>query len=477
MINDHDFFKISKKSNDILDNNNKDIFQSISKLHVIKHHPTYFSDLTGKKNKFYFLKKIINYSMYLLNENKIFYYKSIKETDCVIISNLFGKSVDKKETDLYFGNLKQLLINNKISVCKIYRNLSDKTSKSLFKSNEFDNDIILSKKFYFNKELKYLFKIFESIVKLKIFGKYKFIKQNFKLSDFFSIPHNLRLRDQICELILKIKPKIIIFTFEGHSWERLLIYKLKKISPNTIIAGYQFTSLIKNQNSIYRKINQKFSPDFIFTTGKISENIIKKRISDIKVETIGSAKKLVTDENKIELIKFKKQSILFVPEGLDYEIFKMLNFCIKSAKKFPNINFIFRFHPLINAKNFIEEHSLKDKVVNLKNIIISKKNLAEDLSISNFIVFRGSSIVFNAVLNNKIPLYLNIDEINCNPLYEVFPEKLTINNSDIFQNLEQFNLNENEKLSMKDYCKNYFEEFDINKIKKIINERKKQINT
>ena len=48
MINDHDFFKISKKYNDILDNNNTDIFQSISKLHVIKHHSAYFSKFKSK---------------------------------------------------------------------------------------------------------------------------------------------------------------------------------------------------------------------------------------------------------------------------------------------------------------------------------------------------------------------------------------------------------------------------------------------
>ena len=49
MIADHGFFDISKNSNEILDKNENDIYQSISKLHVIKHHPTYFSDLTRKK--------------------------------------------------------------------------------------------------------------------------------------------------------------------------------------------------------------------------------------------------------------------------------------------------------------------------------------------------------------------------------------------------------------------------------------------
>ena len=472
MISDSVFLNISKNSNDILDENENDIYQSLSKLHVIKHHSTYFSNIDGKKKQTFSLKKIINYFKYFFYEDRIFYYQNLKKTDCVIISNIFGNSIDKKENDLYFGNLKQLLINENISVSKIYRNLGEKTSKYLFKNNNFDNDILLSKKFYFNKELKYLFKIFESILKLKIFGKYKFIRQNFKLSDFFSIPNNLRLRDQVCELILKIKPKIIIFTFEGHAWERLLIYKLKKISPKTIIAGYQFTSLIKYQNSIYRKVNQKFNPDFVLTTGKISEAIIKRRIVNTKVKTIGSPKKFIINENKTELNKYENQNILFVPEGLDYEIFQMLNFCIKSAEQFTNINFIFRFHPLINAKNFIREYSFEKKLINLKNIILSKKSLKEDLSISNFIIFRGSSIVFNAVLNNIIPLYLNIDEINCNPLYEVFPKKLIINNSDIFKNLNQFDLKNNEKLSMIDYCKNYFEEFDVNEIKEIIKNKK-----
>ena len=130
---------------------------------------------------------------------------------------------------------------------------------------------------------------------------------------------------------------------------------------------------------------------------------------------------------------------MFVPEGLDYEIFQMLNFCIKSAEQFTNINFIFRFHPLINAKNFIREYSFEKKLINLK-ISFCQKKFKRGPSISNFIIFRGSSIVFNAVLNNIIPLYLNIDEINCNPLYEVFPKKLIINNSDIFKNLNQFDL-------------------------------------
>ena len=56
MISDSVFLNISKNSNDILDENENDIYQSLSKLHVIKHHSTYFSNIDGKKTNL-FIKK------------------------------------------------------------------------------------------------------------------------------------------------------------------------------------------------------------------------------------------------------------------------------------------------------------------------------------------------------------------------------------------------------------------------------------
>jgi hypothetical protein len=468
MINDHDFFEISKKSNDILDANNEEAFQSISKLHVIKHHSSYFSNLKNKKRNDHTFKKVLNFFKIFFLEKKSIYSKHIKPADCVIISNIASYNRNKKFEDIYFGNLNLLLSNEGISTVKIYRNLTDKASQVLSKSIEFEEDIILSKKSYIFRELIYLIKTIYSFFKLKIFGNYKFIKENFIFSDFLTIPHNLRLRDQICELVSKIKPKIIIFTFEGHSWERILINKLRKISPDTIIAVYQFSGLIKNQNSIYRKVERQFKPDIIFATGEITKKIMQKNLNDIMIEILGSPKHYRLSKNQHKLETINEDNFLFVPEGTEYEIYEMLDFCIIAAEEHPKKKFIFRFHPLINVKSYLTTSSFGEKLKKLKNIIISNQDLNSDILISQYVIFRGSSVVFNALLNNKTPLYLNIDQIDCNPLYAVFPKKLIINKKNIFKNLEQFKLFEEEKLMLKDYCMKYFDELNPKIIKKII---------
>ena len=468
MINDHDFFKISKKSNDILDNNNTDIFQSISKLHVIKHHSAYFSKFKSKKRKFQLFKKILNFVKFFFLERKNYYFKNIRQTDCVIISNILNNSKNKKYEDIYFGDLKHLLSDEDISTVKIYRNFTNKDSQTLSKSHEFKEDIILSKTTYIFKELTYLAKTIYSFFNLKIFSNNEFIKENFNFLDFLTIPNNLRLGDQVCELISTIKPKLIIFTFEGHAWERILISKLKKISPNTIIAGYQFTSLIKNQNSIYRKVKDEFKPDIIFTTGEITKKIIQNNIDDMQIEIIGSSKNFKINDNQNKLKKNNQDNFLFVPEGIEYEIEEMLNFCIILAEKFTKKKFRFRFHPLIDIKKFLNENSFTEKLEKLNNVIVSDQDLDSDILISEYIIFRGSSVVFNALLNDKTPIYLNTDQIYCNPLYEVFPEKLIIDNKNVFENLEKFKISDDERRMLKNYCMQYFEKLNPKIVKKFL---------
>jgi len=467
MINDHDFFKISKKSNDILDKNNKDIIQSISKLHVIKHHSAYFSKFKRKK-KLQLCKKFLNFIKNFFLERRKYYFKNIKQTDCVIISNIVNNSKNKKYEDIYFGDLKLLLSDEDISTIKIYRNLTNKDSQTLSKSHEFKEDIILSKTTYIVKELTYLAKTIYSFFNLKIFGNNEFIKKNFNFLDFLTIPNNLRFRDQVCELVFAIKPKLIIFTFEGHAWERILISKLKKISPNTIIAGYQFTGLIKNQNSIYRKVKSEFKPDIIFTTGKITKKIIQNNIDNMQIEIMGSSKNFKINDNQNKLKKNNQDNFLFVPEGTEYEMEEMLNFCIILAEKFTKKKFRFRFHPLIDIKKFLNENSFTEKLEKLNNIIVSDQDLDTDILISEYIIFRGSSVVFNAILNDKTPIYLNTDQIYCNPLYEVFPEKLIINNKNVFENLNKFKISDDERTMLKNYCMQYFEKLNPKIIKKFL---------
>lgn len=467
MLKKYDYFKIKNKLNRILDQNISYDYQAISRLHVIKNHSEYFSSFQRKKLNI--IKKIFKAFYFFFRENRVCYF-SIKPSniDCLILSNIIEYKKGHQFKDNYFGVLDRELQNSNISVIKVYKNLSNLSSFEIFKDNKFKKNILLSKSSGFTKEIIYILKILKSYFFLKIFKENKFISKLFTIYDFFTIPGNLRTADQILNLIEKFKPKILIFTFEGHAWERIMINKIKKKFSSIKIAGYQFTSLIKDQNSIYRNLTSDFMPDIVFSTGKKAKEILLKNFPKLNVKVLGSTKEFKISKKKNYKLSNLNNNILFVPEGLFEENFKMLNFCIKSAKKNKNKNFFFRFHPLIDSKKFISEFNFDYYFKNLDNLFLSRNELQKDLAKSEYIVFRGSSVVFNTCINNKTPLYLNIDKFQCNPLYEVFPKKLIINNVLDFKSISRDLISFNERNKLRKYCLSYFEKINPKIISKYI---------
>ena len=88
------------------------------------------------------------------------------------------------------------------------------------------------------------------------------------LISFKSIISNLRLSYQINLLASITKSKMVLITFEGHAWERVLIKTLKNTNPTIKIGAYQFSSITKYQHSIFRKLKKNYNPDIIFVSGK-----------------------------------------------------------------------------------------------------------------------------------------------------------------------------------------------------------------
>ena len=123
-----------------------------------------------------------------------------------------------------------------------------------------------------------------------------------------------------------VRPKYILFTFEGHAWERLLIFFCKKNKIKTI--GYQFSTIKKNQIGFFTQLKKNYNSDYLATSGSITLKIVKNKISYAEPFKLGSSKYLPFNK-----IKSKKIDLLV---ALDNEITtqdKMLNFCFNFAKK------------------------------------------------------------------------------------------------------------------------------------------------
>ena len=156
-----------------------------------------------------------------------------------------------------------------------------------------------------------------------------------------------------------------------------------------------------------------------------------------------------------------------MPEGIPYEIKFMLDFCVKNKNK--NINFTFRLHPIYKKKKEYLELMSNSR----SNIKISENQLNIDFKNNDYILYRGTAAVIDAINYGLIPIYLkNNKEISVDPLFELNKNYIINYNND----LERFALNLfKSKLSIKElkhfrnFSRNYYDKFNFQKLNKLLN--------
>lgn len=431
---------------------------SISDLHVLKEHPVLLNNYFNNKNNlikedYSIIKKILNYLKNLLFGVKNFSLNNFHKngSEILILSNIINEKHILNKDDFYFGDLEKLLNIRGYKTFTALRNFTG-NKYNYIKLKLPRNKILLSETTFLHKEIYFIF---------KVLYEYLFIKLNFKKPNiqnlnskflsflsFKSLISNLRLSSQIKSLIRIIKPKLIIITFEGHAWERVLIKTIKEINPNIKVGFYQFTSITKYQHSIFRKLKSGYNPDIIFTSGYISKKKFKKKFSS-PVEVIGSIKSInVKNRSKRKnLYRF-----LILPEAFKSETQFLFNFAKNCAKLYPQYEFVFKSHPMMN--------SVISKEKTYKNFKISKKNLNDEIKNSSYVIFRGSASVYQAVSSGCLPIYLsNKNEMTINPLSEVHPKYLSISNpKDLMKIVKSKKYKKNNEII--NYCTNYFVPLD-----------------
>jgi len=427
------FIKLKNTSEIILKKNKHNPnFLAIRQLQIMRPHPVFlkdyensYSDLEKKidtKNIFF---KIFELFLNLFKENNSYYtsnkFNNINPKKKILfLSHLINSNHLYNNEDFYFGNLINYLKKKKYITCNVLRNFTKINSKKIFYKNLkfFNTNIILSKSVNLIQEISLVLKIFVTFIKLKklqLSGKLE--REFFKNLNIFkfsgSAYNNLKLLLQFHQILVKYKPKFVFLTFEGHSWERLIINHIRKKFPNIIIISYQFSILTKYSSSIYLNLGKKFKPDIILTSGNYTKNkFIKNLDPKIKYINIGSNK-----YSSIKLKKSKRADVLVIPEGFNSETIKMLQFTISAASYFKNKKFIFRFHPMVDQNFFFKYFSINKKEIP-KNLIFSKKKFIDDVNISKYIIYRGSAASIQALSLGKVPIYYQLPgEINIDPLF------------------------------------------------------------
>ena len=97
------------------------------------------------------------------------------------------------------------------------------------------------------------------------------------------------------------------------------------------------------------------------------------------------------------------------------EAYFFTKFAFNFAKKYPELNILIRFHPIVNSKKFIKRFPKID------NFNISKSNIEYDSKQSRYVVYSTSTAVFESITLGCIPIRLHWHSVNdlSDPLWQL----------------------------------------------------------
>ena len=345
------------------------------------------------------------------------YYHSFntnKNVDIIFFSHLVNSGHLNNNKDFYFGNLPKLLEKKSITVLN---NETELTNFQLIKKYKNKKSIIiLSKYIGFINVLIILRLVFSSIVYL--FKQVKNFKTNEKNLFFKNLTlsllnqstfKNIRFSFQIKKILQTHSPKKILFTFEGHCYEKIIMDTVKSFNKNIECIAYQHSIIFPNQPSLLSPNDISLQPDKILTSGLKGKNILKSTYKKSQIYIIGNPRH---EKQSINLNR-KKNICLLIPDGTIDETKKMIELIPKdNYLKNSNIEFIVRFHPGV-SDYFVSNNN--------PNIKFSKNTLLEDIRKSSWAVYRGSGAIVHCLAHGIRPIYYSYkkNDLLIDPIHEL----------------------------------------------------------
>jgi hypothetical protein len=500
-ITQDQYIRLCKKCNEILISKNSNLVRIATPwFHPIREHPIFlerYIDIFYKKGfvyKVYFSLKnrIKNFFIWVRQiYRSIFLYNSYWYTndliqpkvDSLFISHILDSSQLSIIEDFYFANIPSELVKRNHSVLIGYINsldLSDRYIQKSIKPSTFT-------KVYFTNTLNIFL---EFSIRNLIRKESRALKLDSKLGvdnitkDIYNYASNvifngetqaaLRLYKQVRKLVLECNPKSIISLYEGHAYERICMAAARSINPNIVCISYQHTGTFRLSNSIKLQYQQQYNPNIILASGIECKEELSKLSSfqNIQIDILGSNRGVSNSIKKIS--KKNNQFIcLVIPEGIVSECLFLLRFSLECALLNPDLYFIWRLHPSVA---FSRLKSIEKKFINLPcNIILSDKSLDEDIQLSRWVLYRGSTAIFKAISCGLRPLYLRINgELTIDPLFNFKKWRMIIDSSYDFLEIIRTDRNnnfkdfhDNHKLALK-LCKHRFSKIDIKVLDKIL---------
>jgi hypothetical protein len=222
---------------------------------------------------------------------------------------------------------------------------------------------------------------------------------------------NLVLRTRLRDTMIRVKPKFLVLTIEGHAHEKIVLDMSKKSFEDTKVIGYQHAPIVPGQLNLFRTVSNFSADDYFFTSGSVSKKLALNHGLRCKVETLGSP--------KARLFEYQKKStsiiqVLVAPEGTRESLSQFIKLINELAPSLPNISFVLRSHPALGNLAY---KMAKEKLFPRNGVSLSTASLSEDLRRSHLILFRSSAIGIEGLSFGVLPIHINQEgDDSLNPL-------------------------------------------------------------
>ena len=421
-------------------------------------------------------------------------------TDVLFLSHLLSSSHQDQQDDFYFGHAPADLARTGIStgIALINHTKIHPGQLALRFVNTAIPRFILSNSLSLADEFNLRQRLFGEKQKLRTLvtdlplGLEKHVAARAVIESMSSATvSNLRIGYQVAMLVQKLQPKALVVTHEGHAYERIAFYAARSVLPNITCIGYQHAAIFQYQHAIRRKLAPKYNPDYVLTAGVVAQSQLlgSNKLGEIPIWILGSTRIAKTSANSNiksaatrDPTNVERFGCVVLPEGIESECQLLFAFSLECALALPNINFVWRLHPLISFKTLLKRNRrLRERTPNIE---LSERTLEEDIGRCHLALYRGTTAVVQAVMGGLTPIYLQVrDEMTIDPLYEVEKGKFIVRTPEEFAEVIGTlgdtidGATEQDRAELVDYCSRFYVPMDFRVLEKIIRDAPERAQT
>lgn len=412
-----------------------------------------------------FIKSIMYFFMSLVLLYQYYFVpKSPKKIDYIFITHAIGANIDEKQGDQFFGFIPQFLTSQEQQVIMFYINHNKfgyRKNYRKLKMKNLHNDTYLSPKFMLPHE-NILFIYQAIILSLECLRmSLQFIRNNSDKSKILiaAIPHffgrgtynNNQLKLRCLAMLKRHKPRIFIFTLEGHSYEQYIFDSINKTKYDCSSIFYQHSPIVPGHLGLIHFLQNLKTKTNILVSGPIYKKYLERFSNNTIIDVLGSQK---FEKSKLLVSNDRDRCLLFVPEGTEQATLEFIYLIRDLVKNRIPRNLKLRLHPNLK-KNW--KIKLNLAILNrYKNVYISNSSLNSDLMSSAFVFFRSSAVGVEALLSDAILVFFaNAHDSELNPLS--LTDDIALHASNASEVLDLINSKHNSIDSQERLCK--FNEF------------------